>query len=58
MKNILIIGGCGYIGSELYNFLSTSYNVDTVDLEWYGNFINKNNILGDYSDLSVEQIKQ
>ena len=41
MKKILIIGGCGYVGSELYNSMKNSYEVDTVDLEWYGNHVNE-----------------
>ena len=58
MKKVLIIGGCGYIGSELYNFLSLTHEIDTVDLEWHGNFINQKNILRDYSDLTKDQIRQ
>lgn len=53
MKKILIIGGCGYIGSALFIFfLKKKYYVDTVDLEWYGNVVNKDNIRKDYSSLS------
>lgn len=34
----LIIGGCGYIGSRLYHFLTeNNIAVDSVDLEWFGN---------------------
>jgi UDP-glucose 4-epimerase len=57
MKNrkekILIIGGCGYIGSRLFQYLTQKrYPVDTVDLEWYGNYINPRNIKRDYETLS------
>jgi UDP-glucose 4-epimerase len=52
MKKVLILGGCGYIGSSLYEYLSKSNKVDTVDLEWFGNFINENNIKEDYDNLT------
>lgn len=52
MKKILILGGCGYIGSSLYEYLRKSNKVDTVDLEWFGNFINENNIKEDYDNLT------
>lgn len=51
MKKILIIGGCGYIGSTLFKFLSKKYELTTVDLEWFGNFINPENIKLNYSML-------
>lgn len=35
MKNILVIGGAGYIGSRLRQVLSETYNVDSVDCCWY-----------------------
>jgi nucleoside-diphosphate-sugar epimerase len=35
---VLIIGGCGYIGSALYEKLWTRHHVESVDLEWFGNF--------------------
>jgi UDP-glucose 4-epimerase len=52
MKKILILGGCGYIGSSLYEYLRKSNKVDTVDLEWFGNFVNENNIKEDYDNLT------
>ena len=58
MKKILIIGGCGYVGSELYNSMKNSYEVDTVDLEWYGNHVNENNIVDDFRNLSRENLNQ
>lgn len=54
MKNILIIGGCGYIGSALYQTFSKLHKVDTVDLEWFGNFVNPNNIKKDFNELDSE----
>tara|TARA_Y100001973_G_C5157440_1_gene311633 strand:- start:328 stop:1260 length:933 start_codon:yes stop_codon:yes gene_type:complete len=56
MKRILILGGCGYVGSKLYRFLQNKYNVDTIDLEWYGNFINDNNQKQDISNLQKESL--
>lgn len=49
MKNLLIIGGCGYAGSALFQYLSKSYNVDTLDLEWFGNYCNPDNFKKDFS---------
>lgn len=34
---ILIIGGCGYIGSALYRHLQQAHDVDSMDLELRGN---------------------
>lgn len=59
--NILLIGGCGYIGSYLYSFLKerySSFNINTVDLEWFGNFINEDNIIIDYKYLSKKFINK
>lgn len=57
MKKILIIGGNGYIGSRLYDYLSQlNYNVDNLDLCWYGNLY-KETIQMDYRDISKEQLK-
>ena len=56
---ILIIGGCGYIGTQLFqhlNFFSTSFfDVDTVDLEWFGSF-NSDNKKMDMRDITSEQL--
>lgn len=51
MLNILIIGGSGYVGSCLHEHLCSKYNVDTVDLEWFGKF-NDDNSKMDYADLT------
>lgn len=52
-SKILIIGGCGYIGSRLYEYLtSKEFSIDTLDLEWFGNYINPHNIKKDYSFLT------
>lgn len=62
MKNkdrILIIGGCGYLGSRLYEYLKNkNYKVDTFDLEWFGNFVNPDNIKKNYSRLSQQDLKK
>lgn len=55
MNKILIIGGCGYIGSSLFNFLQNKgLEVDTVDLEWFGNHSNNKNINIDYRSLTSD----
>lgn len=57
-EKILIIGGCGYIGSRLYQFLKKkNYKVDTVDLEWFGNYVNPENIRIDYIKLTKKFLK-
>src|SRR3989344_6195301 len=59
MVKVLIIGGTGYIGSKLYLFLrDNGYPVDTVDLEWYGNVVNSNNLKQDYKLIDKEFIKR
>lgn len=57
MKNILIIGGCGYIGSGLYHHLQNTHIVDTVDLEWFGNY-NSNNIKKDFDELTEQELEK
>lgn len=50
---IAILGGCGYLGSALFEYLTQrGFSVDTVDLEWFGNFSNPKNIKKDFSKLS------
>ena len=60
MKKILIIGGCGYIGSTLFTHLNANllYDVDTVDLEWFGNVVNPKNLVIDYKNLTKEYISK
>ena len=57
MKKILIIGGCGYIGSRLFEVLKYDFEVDTIDLEWYGNYVNEGNRQSDCGSLTRESMK-
>ena len=55
MKNILVIGGAGYVGTHLCSeLLKKNYSVTVFDLFIYGNFLEKNNnlniIKGDIRD--------
>lgn len=47
---ILIIGGNGYIGSSLYNFLKQKYTVDILDIVWN----EKNTYTMDYKNITAE----
>jgi len=57
MKKILLVGGCGYIGSAVFEYLKDKYHVDTVDLEWFGNFNNPNNLKLDFDELTTSQLE-
>ena len=40
MKNILITGGCGFVGTALTNkLLKDGHKVTVVDLQWFGNYL-------------------
>lgn len=57
MKNVLLIGGCGYIGSYLYDkLIQNSYSVTAIDPLLRGNPANVPLLGGRYQDLSVEQL--
>lgn len=60
MKKILLIGGCGYIGSALrLYFKKLNFDVHTVDLEYFGNFNetdNFSNFKTDYDLLSKKYL--
>lgn len=59
MTKILLIGGTGYIGSYLFPLLAASgFNVDTMDLEWFGNVINIKNKKMNYNLLTKKQLKK
>jgi|TARA_R110001606_G_scaffold48938_2_gene123868 nucleoside-diphosphate-sugar epimerase len=49
---VLIIGGCGYTGTAITEYLENKYNITSVDLEWFGT--TKDNINLDYKDLTQE----
>ena len=53
MKNILLIGGNGYIGSFLHHSLNDKYNIKIVDINWF----NDNSEVLDFKNLNVEYIK-
>ena len=57
MNKILLIGGCGYIGSQLFNFLDKKYNVESVDLELFGNPKIKNSKIN-FKNLSEDYLSQ
>ena len=46
---VMILGGCGYIGSRLSLHLrEIGHSVNTIDLEWFGNYANPNNTKMDF----------
>lgn len=54
---ILLIGGCGYIGSRLYLHLHTAgHEVRTVDLEWFGNQVCGMNLPVDFKTLTADHL--
>lgn len=58
-EKILIIGGCGYIGAKLFLFLKNKNSIiETVDLEWWGNFTNKENKKKDYNKLTEKYLNK
>ena len=63
MKNILITGGGGYIGTNLTNtLLSNNYNVTVIDTFWFGNYLKKHNRLKvlkkDIRDISKKNLNK
>jgi nucleoside-diphosphate-sugar epimerase len=54
MKNILIIGGGGYVGSRLRQVLAQDYTVDSVDCCWYNHDKLSRRI--DYHKLTAEDL--
>jgi nucleoside-diphosphate-sugar epimerase len=58
MKNILIIGGNGYVGSRLYDFLiDLNYNVTNIDICWFGK-THSETIVDDYKNIKKEFLEK
>jgi nucleoside-diphosphate-sugar epimerase len=58
MKNILIIGGNGYIGCALQDHLNLlGYDTANIDLCWHGK-VYPNTIIKDYGKIEKEYLKQ
>lgn len=56
---VIIIGGCGYIGSAVVPHLKQrGFNVDTLDLELFGNPVNPENIKQDYRKIEQHFLQQ
>lgn len=55
MKNILIIGGNGYVGSRLRQVLAQDYAIESVDCCWYNYDLNSTRI--DYHKLTQEYLE-
>ena len=56
-KNILILGGNGYIGSRLYEYLKTNFKVSNVDLCWFGKIFEETTVK-DYRNLSISFLEK
>lgn len=56
MKNVLIIGGNGYVGSRLRQVLAQDYTVESVDCCWYN--YDLTSIRLDYHKLTQEYLEQ
>jgi nucleoside-diphosphate-sugar epimerase len=61
-KKILILGGCGYVGSYLTNYLyKKGYDITVFDTQWFGKNISKNIkvkiIKGDVRDIEKISFK-
>jgi len=58
-KKILIIGGCGYIGSRLISFFDKKYfNIEVLDYEIDGDPIKINNYKTDFKNISINHLKK
>ena len=57
--NILIIGGAGYVGTNLCNYLGQkNFNITCLDTFWFVNFLNKyiKKIKGDIRNFDFEKL--
>ncbi len=58
-KKILIIGGCGYIGSRLISFFDKkNFHVRVLDCEMYGDPIGINNYKTDFKNITTSNLKK
>lgn len=55
---VLIIGGCGYVGSAIGKHLADKHEITNVDLEWFGNHSYAHTINMDYNDLTPKFLEQ
>ena len=59
MEKILIVGGAGYVGTELVDMLVTKYKVTVYDLFIYGdNIINHENLTKLKGDVRNQSLLQ
>lgn len=57
-KSVLLLGGLGYSGSRLYQYLlDEKYSVASIDLEWFTTLYNLPNIPQDFSTLNTSYIQ-
>lgn len=56
MKNVLVIGGNGYVGSRLRQVLAQQYDVDSVDCCWYNH--DETSRRTDYHNLSEDDVSK
>lgn len=56
-QRVLIIGGLGYVGGRLYDFLKETgaYEPDSVDINWFGNYSHILNDEKDFNTLTPEE---
>ena len=58
-KKILIIGGCGYIGSRLISFFNKrNFQVKILDCEMYGDPTGINNYKTDFKNMTTSRLKK
>ena len=55
-KNILVIGGAGYVGSRLRQVLAETYSVDSVDCCWFNH--DETSLRTDYHNLTAEDLSK
>jgi len=57
MKNILLLGGVGYVGSKFNRVFKDKYNITNVDINWFGNPVDTEYEFFDYNDVTDRYIK-